>query len=102
MVQTMPSEEKKPGEFQAAILKVDAVTFVVVVVQKHILDRKIVAGKIRDKLKTMFRGLPILLVAQDSDGIANYYGRKDLVQYMRKRKLDDVPWKLYTITNPEK
>jgi len=93
----MPPEAEKRNEFEAAVLKVHGVTFVVVVVQKRILDRKIIAGKTRDKLKTLFRGLPILLVAQDSDGVANFYGRKDLVRYMRKRKLDEVPWKRYTI-----
>ena len=97
----MSSVEKKRNEFEAAVLQVHGVTFVVVVVQKHILDHKVIAGKTIGKLKSLFRGFPILLVAQDSDGVANFYGRKDLVRYMRKWKLVDVPWKLYTIERPD-
>ena len=87
--------------FEAAVLKEHGVTFVVVVVQKHIIDRKVLAGKTRRKLKRLFHHLPVALVAQVEDGVPIFIGRKDLVRFMRKVDLKDVPWKLYTIEQPD-
>lgn len=87
--------------FEAAVLKEHGVTFVVVMVQKHIIDRKVLAGKTRRKLKRLFRRLPVVLVAQDEDGVPIFIGRQDLVRFIRKVDLKDVPWKLYTIEQPD-
>ncbi len=87
--------------FEAAVLKEHGVTFVVVMVQKHIIDRKVLAGQTRRKLKRLFRRLPVVLVAQDEDGVPMFIGRQDLVRFMRKVDLKDVPWKLYSIEQPD-
>ena len=101
MVQSDSTPETQPT-FEAATVRRQGVTFAVVAVSKQVLDQKIVASRTRNKLKPLFGNLPIVLMAQDSDGTPTYYGRKDLVRFLTRVKLKDLPWKEYTITPPEK
>ena len=101
MAKPDPTAETTPT-FEAAIVKRQGVTFAIVAVNKQVLDQKIVAGRTRSKLKPLFGNLPIVLMAQDADGTPTYYGRKDLVRFLTRIKLKDVPWKEYTITPCEK
>jgi hypothetical protein len=96
------STPETPPTFEAAIVKRQGVTFAIVAVSKQILDHKIVAGETKKKLKPLFNNLPIVLMAQDADGTPTFYGRKDLVRFLTRVKLKDVPWKEYTITPSEK
>ena len=41
--------------------------------------------------------MPIILMSQDSNGTPHYYGRKDIVAFLRTIRLDQIPWKEYHI-----
>jgi hypothetical protein len=88
--------------FEAAIVKRQGITFAIVAVSQQVLDQKIVAGRTRNRLKPLFGNLPIVLMAQGSDGIPTYYGRRDLVRFLTRVKLKNLPWREYTITPIEK
>jgi hypothetical protein len=96
------STAETPPTFEAAIMKRQGVTFAIVAVSKQILDQKIVAGRTRSKLRPLFGNLPIVLMAQDAGGTPTYYGRKDLVRFLTRAKVKNLPWREYTITPPHK
>jgi len=99
MAKTDSPPETRPT-FEAAVLRQQGVTFAVVVVSSSVLERKIVAGRTREKLKRLFRDMPIVLMAQKPGGTPTYYGRRDLVKFLSKVGLKDIPFKEYTITPP--
>jgi len=42
-----------------------------------------------------FPNMPIILMSQDADGKAHYYGRKDIVEFLESIRVDQIPWKVY-------
>jgi len=46
----------------------------------------------------LFPGLPIILMAQDGRGVPTYWGRKDIVAFLAKLHVPQIPWKEYTIS----
>ena len=44
-----------------------------------------------------FPNMPIILMSQDSNGTPHYYGRKDIVDFLKTIRLDQIPWKEYHI-----
>lgn len=87
-------------KFQGAIIQEQGVTFAIVIVKKHIVDNTIEANKIVNKFSTLsiFQNIPIILMAQDFNGVPSYYGRKDIVAFMVHIPLDAIPWKEYTLS----
>ncbi|WP_039237531.1 hypothetical protein [Clostridium sp. K25] len=84
-------------QFDGALIKEQGVTFAIAVVKHYVLhshDR----DSIRNQFKTVFGNIPIILMAQDSSGIPQYYGRKDIVNFLANIELDCIPWQTYTIT----
>jgi hypothetical protein len=65
----------------AALVKEQGVTFAVVVVNREALSPtqrdRTVAG-----LTRFWPGVPIVLMAQDSRGAPEYYGRSDIVKFL--------------------
>ncbi|GAA6622966.1 hypothetical protein [Scytonema sp. NUACC26] len=85
-------------KFQGAVIKEQRVTFVVVIVKKHILDRNTEADKTLRMFQPIFPGIPIVLMAQDFRGVPTYYGRRDIYQFMANIPIQCVPWKEYTLS----
>ena len=45
----------------------------------------------------VFGLIPIVLMAQNSRGVPTYYGRTDIVNFLRKVHPSRIPWKEYTV-----
>ena len=83
---------------EGAVIKEQGVTFGVVIVKSHALQNHGAA----DDLIVAYQGVlgvaPVVLMAQDSRGTPTYYGRQDIVAFMAKLHISQIPWKRYTIT----
>lgn len=83
--------------FEGAVIKEQGVTFAIVVVKKRVVDNRNEADRVIRSFAPVFPGLPVVLVAQDSQGRATYYGREDIANFMANVPLSAVRWKEYTV-----
>jgi hypothetical protein len=83
--------------FQGAVIKEQRVTFAVVIVKKHVIDNRAEASRAIISFSSIFLGMPVVLMAQDSRGTPTYYGRQDIAKFMAGVPLHAVPWKEYTV-----
>lgn len=81
---------------QGAVIKEQGVTFAVVIVKPHVIDNTNEANQMIAAMRPVFPGLPVILMAQDYQGVPTYYGRKDLSQFMANVPLECVPWAEYS------
>ncbi len=80
-----------------AIIKEQNVTFAIVVVKRHVIQSQFKAQDAIRSYSPLFRGIPIVLMAQNYRGTPNYYGRRDIVRFLSKVPTHAIPWKEYTI-----
>lgn len=84
--------------FQGAVIREQGVRFALVVVKKHVINNKTEANQtIQTFQQKFFKGMPVVLMAQNSRGRATYYGRRDISKFMARVPLHAVPWKKYTL-----
>lgn len=84
-------------KFQGAVIKEQGVTFAVVIVKKSVLNSSTETAQTIQSFQPLFRGMPVVLMAQDSNGIPTYYGRRDISEFMANIPLSAIPWKEYTV-----
>lgn len=84
--------------FQGALIKEQGVTFAIAVVKPRVIQNRAQASRAASRFGSVFPGVPIVLMAQNSGGAPTYYGRKDLVQFLSKVSMRAIPWKEYRIT----
>ncbi len=90
-------KEETLMNLQAAVIKEQGVTFAVVVVKKHIVDNKFQGEQAIQSFSSYFPGMPIVLMAQDTRGVAHYLGRKDLVNFLSRLHISQIPWRNYSV-----
>jgi len=81
--------------FDGAVIKEQHVTFAIAVVQPHALGLSE-----RDKTLaefTRFFQIPTVIMAQDSRGVPELFGRKDIVEFLAGIDLSRIPWRRYTV-----
>ena len=83
--------------FEGAVIKEQGVTFAVVIVKRHVIQNKTEADQTIVGFQPVFPGLPIVLMAQDHQGVPTYYGRSDLSNFLAHVSLEAIPWKRYSI-----
>lgn len=83
--------------FQGAVIKEQRVTFAVVIVKKYVLNSSTEANRTMQSFQPLFPGMPVVLMAQDSNGTPTYYGRKDISQFMANVPLTAIPWREYEV-----
>lgn len=83
--------------FEGAVIKEHGVTFAVVVVKRHVLDSPTASADTMRQFGTFFPGMPIVLMAQDSRGVATYRGRQDITRFLANISLRAIPWRRYTL-----
>lgn len=81
--------------FDGALLKEQGVTFAIVVVKPLVLNSTIECDNARRSFTTVFPGVPIILMAQNSRGVPTYQGRTDIVRFLSKVSPSRIPWKRY-------
>jgi hypothetical protein len=82
-------------KIEAALVKERGVAFAVVIVEPYVLDDKNEAARMISTLKTRvqdFSGIPVVLMAENSRGIPSYYGRTDIVQFLSRVPVGNIPW----------
>jgi hypothetical protein len=88
-------------KFTGTVLKEDIrgqdTTFAVVVVNEGVVKDRDAAAKTARDFRTVFPGLPIVLMAQDTNGVPIYVGRPDLVWFLAEVPIKRIPWKEYTL-----
>lgn len=84
-------------QFDGALIREQGQTFAVVIVKKHILESRGEAEKAVMGLGSVFPGIPVVLMAQDSRGRPTYYGRQDIARFLSGVSPQRIPWKKYSI-----
>lgn len=84
-------------KFQGAVIREQGVTFAIAVVKQHVVGCRATANRTAQSFSTVFPGLPIVLVAQDSRGRPTYLGRPDIARFLSKVPFGAIPWREYTV-----
>lgn len=83
-------------KMQAAVVIEQGVTFAVVAVKQDVTMYTYRAINMRQELQKVFKNMPIILMSMDSSGQPHYYGRKDIVNFLKSIKVSQIPWKEFT------
>ena len=84
-------------KFQGSVIREQGVTFAIVIVKKHIVDSASEAVQTIRSFAPAFGYVPVVLMAQDNGGTPTWYGRRDIVSFLRNVPLAAIPWKEYTL-----
>lgn len=78
----------------AALIREQGVSFAVVVVKKSVLSNLSQRDSVASSFsRQYFGGVPVVLMAQNSNGVPTYYGRRDLVKWLANMPAEALPWK---------
>ncbi len=78
-----------------AVIIEQGVTFAVISVNASVTRYTARLVQVRRELSQFFPNMPIILMSQDRDGTPHFYGRKDIVEFLKSIRLDQIPWKTY-------
>jgi len=82
--------------FQGALVNEQGVTFAIIIVKSHAVQHTAEAMSTQRKFSSVFPGVPIVLMAEDSRGVPAYYGRRDIVGFLSNTPMESIPWKEYS------
>ena len=86
-------------QFQGAVMKEQGVIFAVIKVKEQVVRNSFEAMTTRRVFQTVFTGLPIVLMAQETGGGRPIYdGRDDIVGLLSDMPPAAIPLRHYTIT----
>lgn len=87
-------------QFTGSLIKEKGTIFLIVVVRNSIIKNNTKRNEIREFISKCpdFKGIPIILMAQNSKKIPVYQGRNDIVNFLSKLNLNQIPWKTYKIS----
>src|SRR4051812_22385423 len=72
-------------QFEGAVINEQGVTFAIVIVNPHVLNNQTEAeGLIASFQRQAFGGVPVVLMAQNGSGTPQYYGRRDIVNFLAR------------------
>ena len=84
-------------KIRGAVIIEQGVTFAVIAVKQSVTNYTARIVQVRQELQNFFPNMPIILMSQDKNGTPHYYGRKDIVEFLKTVRLDQIPWKDYHI-----
>lgn len=82
-------------QLEGAIIKEQGQNFAIVIVKSHVMNSSKRDSAVQ-QFSRYFPGMPIILMAQNSRGIPTYYGRTDIVNFLSKLYMSQIPWKRFT------
>ena len=88
-------------QIDGAIVREQGVVFAIVIVKPHITASQSEATSARAAYRAGirdFRAMPLILASQDSNGVFEYQGRRDIVDFLASIDASRIPWKRYTIS----
>lgn len=80
-----------------AVIIEQGVTFAIISVKPHVTRYTARLTSFRQEMSLYFPNMPIILMSQAADGHPHYYGRKDIVNFLKTIRLDQIPWKEYHV-----
>jgi hypothetical protein len=86
-------------QFEVALVREQGVEFAVVAVKPHVLNSAHEQNSIRSALAPHCGwAVPIVLMAQDDQGVPTYSGRRDVVGFLANSVLvEQLPWRTMTL-----
>lgn len=84
-------------EVQAAAISLRGVQMVIVLVRRELIDSPGEASLLQAALRTRFGGVAVVLMGQDDDGTAHYYGDPALVDLLDGLPIERMPWKTHPL-----
>lgn len=84
-------------KIHGAVIIEQGVTFAIVVVKQSVTNYTSRIIRTRQQLQYFFPNMPIILMSQDRNGNPHFYGRRDIVEFLKSIRLDQIPWKEYYI-----
>ena len=85
--------------WQGALVREQGVTFGIVLVNPHVAQSTFAAQRvINGGGATLFPGVPVVVMALDSQGIPTFRGRPDIVNFLVNVPVHAIPWRQYTIS----
>ena len=82
---------------RGAVIIEQGVTFAIIAVRQSVTNYTARIVQVRHELSYFFPNMPIILMSQDQNGTPHFYGRKDIVEFLKTIRLDQIPWKEYHI-----
>lgn len=82
---------------EAAVIREQGVDFVVVSVKRTALQVSNRDEAVAE-FSAIFEGLPAVLAATAGNGRAEFYGRTDLVNFLKNVPLAAMPWAEYSVS----
>jgi hypothetical protein len=82
-------------QLEGAIIKEQGQNFAIIIVKSHVLNSSERDSAV-NQFSRYFPGIPIVLMAQNSRGVPTYYGRTDIVNFLSKLHISQIPWKKFT------
>ena len=86
-------------QMDGAIVSEQGQTFAIVIVKQYVTASSSEAASVRAAFQSQirdFRGIPLILASQDSRGVFEYQGRRDIVNFLASIDASRIPWKRYT------
>jgi len=86
-------------QIDGSIITEQGVTFGIIVVKSNLLSSDSSAREARDNFQSClgeFSDIPLILAAQDSRGVFEYWGKPDIVDFLASIEASRIPWKTYT------
>ena len=84
-------------QFEGAVIKEQGVTFGIVIVKPSVLHSPQSKAEMQRFGTRAWGAMPIVLMAQDSQGVPSYYGRNDIVRFLANIDVAVVPWKTWNL-----
>lgn len=78
------------------VVQEDGFKFAIVPVKYQIIKNKLEAEKAREQSSLEFPGIPIILMAMGINGVPEYYGQEEIVNYLKNNPTRS-PWKLFKV-----
>ncbi len=80
-----------------AVIIEQGVTFAIVSVKPSVTQYTARLVQVRRELSHFFPNMPIILMSRDNSGTPHYYGRRDIVEFLKTIRVDQIPWKEYHV-----
>jgi len=82
--------------FEGALIKEQGVKFAIVIVKQHIINSSHTANQAIASFQPTFPSVPVILMSQDFRGTPTYYGRRDIVNFLKNVPLQCIPWQKFS------
>jgi hypothetical protein len=82
--------------FEGAVVQEQGITFGIVIVKESAIRNSGTARDLIPQFQMVLGVAPVVLMAQDSRGVPEYYGRKDIVRFLANIDFRRIPWKRYS------